>query len=233
MLDEPAGRPESPTTTAATTDLDAMIARARAGDQAVLPHLRVYLDDHPELWRVTGDLARHVRDSWIGVIAGTDLIARESLTRTTAALAADLAGPTPTTLEQLLVDRVVACWLQVHYSDAAVAQVADPTPRQSALALKRQDAAQRRYLAAIGAFETLRRLTRPAVQPAVPRLLNDASTGATDAAATAVPPPSPADEVDAGDRQVPLTVFNPPDPPLPDLDRYRERSGPSPDAVTP
>jgi hypothetical protein len=82
----------------------------------------------------------------------------ESVTRKAAALRADLAGPSATSLEGLLADRVVACWLQVHYADAAVAQAGTVSLAQAAFAQKRQDAANRRYLTAIAALATVRRL---------------------------------------------------------------------------
>jgi hypothetical protein len=65
----------------------------------------------------------------------------------------------------LLVERVVACWLQVHYSDAAYAQMKGGGPAQHAAALRRQDSAQRRYLQAVKVLATVRRLLRPPPAP--------------------------------------------------------------------
>ena len=59
----------------------------------------------------------------------------------------------------------MACWLQVHYSDAAYAQMKGGGPAQHAVALRRQDSAQRRYLQAVKALATARRLLRPAPAP--------------------------------------------------------------------
>jgi len=191
-------------------DLDPMVARARAGDREVLPRLRAFLDDHFEVWQQTGDLARHTQDSWVGLIAGTDLTAGESLVRKAAALGSELAGPTASPLERLLVERVVACWLQVHYSDAAVAEITGVSLREAVFMQKRQDAAHRRYLGAIGALAMVRRLVPAAVEPAgVPpksELIDDLATEAAP-----LPDSGGPDQVVAVDpaRSAPFLVFDP------------------------
>src|SRR4051794_11419508 len=101
-------------------EIRALLERARGGDPATLDDLRGALDRHPEIWRAYGDLALHARDAWVGLIAGPDLALRESLGRQVEAMRADLSGADPTPLEALLVDRIVACWLQVNHADAAV-----------------------------------------------------------------------------------------------------------------
>ena len=40
-----------------------LVARARQGDEDVLPQLRAFLDAHPAAWRQCGDLARHALDA--------------------------------------------------------------------------------------------------------------------------------------------------------------------------
>ena len=143
-----------------------LVARARQGDEEVLPRLRAFLDAHPAAWRQCGDLARHALDAWITLVAGPDLVARESFARKAAELTAELAGPDPTPVEKLLVERVVACWLQLHHADAAGAHAGDLSLRQAAFAQKRQDAAHRRYMTALAALATLRRLVPAGVAPA-------------------------------------------------------------------
>ena len=162
MLYRVASNPVPPPDAAA---LEAMVARARAGDLEVLPELRSFLDGHPEFWRHAGDLARRAMDLWIGLIAGSDLVAGEALARRAAAMASELAGSAATPLERLLIERGVACWLQANHADASVAQSAGLSLRQAAFALKRQDSAHRRYLQAIGALAMVRRLLPAAAEP--------------------------------------------------------------------
>ena len=138
-----------------------LMERAKNGDPTELEALRRALDRHPEVWRAHGDLAAHARDAWIGLVAGPDLALAESLARRAAALQAELAGPDPSPLESLLAGRVVACWLQVGHADAAAAQVVGMTIAQADHVIRRQDSAHRRYLTAVGALATARRLLGP------------------------------------------------------------------------
>jgi hypothetical protein len=167
---------EAADSVAAREEFDFLVARAREGDREALPRLREYLDRNPEIWEQAGDIARHARDSWIRMIAGQDLAATEVFARKADALRTELAGADPTPLERLLVERVVATWLQVHHADAMVAQAGNVSLRQADFARKRQDSAHRRYLTAIGALVTVRRLL-----PA--RLETDAATASTDSTA--------------------------------------------------
>jgi len=65
---------------------------------------------------------------------------------------------TPSPLECLLVERIAATWLQVHYADAAAARAREVTVKQAELASERQDRAHRRHLAAVAALATVCRL---------------------------------------------------------------------------
>ena len=167
MLYEKAAPPAPAPTPQEIQDL---VARARRGDAEVLPRLRAVLDAHPEVWQHCGDLARHAQGAWIALVAGADLAAQESLARKAAALAAELAGPAPTPMETLLVERVVAGWVQLHHADVAVARSWDLSLRQAAFVLKRQESAHRGYMAALGALATLRRLVPPALSIPFPDL---------------------------------------------------------------
>ena len=154
----PPGGPMPPEPPPATNDLAGLLDRARRGDAEALPALRAFLDDSPEVWRQAGDLAAHAQRAWVELAAGPDVLAREALGRALAALKAELAGPAPSPLERLLVERIAATWLQVHYADAAAAQARDVSVRQAQLAVERQDRAHRRHLAAVAALATIRRL---------------------------------------------------------------------------
>jgi hypothetical protein len=104
--------------------------------------------------------------AWLELVAGPNLLLREALERKLAELKADLAGPAPSKLEELLVARVVAGWLQVHYADATYAQLkGNATPAQHSAMQKRQTAAQHRYLQAIKALATVRKLLKPGPSP--------------------------------------------------------------------
>jgi hypothetical protein len=142
-----------------------LLRRAEQGDEAALPALGLALDAHPEIWQRYGDLGRQAEAAWVQLVCGPNLLLRESLSRKLEELRAELAGPSPSPLERLLVARVLACWLQVHYADTAYAQLKAASPAQHSAALKRQNSAQQRYVQTVRALATVTRLLRPALSP--------------------------------------------------------------------
>jgi hypothetical protein len=224
---DPLHRPDPPPAAGA---LRWLAERARGGDAAGLAALRQALDEAPEVWRHCGDLAAHAERAWVDLACGSDPLMRESLARTLAELKAELAGPAPTPLERLLVARAAACWLQASYCDAAAAQARDVSTRQAELASKRQDRAHRRYLAAVAALASVRRLLPAAAGPAG-TVVETRPAGSTD------------NEVDTGEAGAattcpergadpPLAVFGAtpqPRPTIPDAGRPRRaRRRPAP-----
>ena len=139
-------------------EIRALLTRAAQGDREALPELRAVLDRRPELWRTLGDLAAHVELAWVAEIAGANPALAEVLARKVAALKRELGGPSPSPLERLLVDRVAACWLQVHHADLAAARMHDETTEGQERMRKRQAAAERRHAGAIEALARVRRL---------------------------------------------------------------------------
>lgn len=156
---------------AITSDLNSLVERARSGDSGALPELRRKLKSHPEIWMKLGNLAAHAQHSWIELCSGNDHAMAESLRLRLAAMRAELAGASPSPLERLLAERVVACWLQLHQADAAAAQCQTVSVKQGEFLLKRQHSASRRYLQAIAALATVQKLLPKAIdQPTPPAI---------------------------------------------------------------
>jgi hypothetical protein len=141
-------------------EIKAVVSRAKAGDVSVLPRLRQLLTEYAILWQGYGDLAAQAEAAWARLAAGPDLHLRECLLRKAEALRQELAGPTPAPVERLLVERVVACWMQQSYHDALAAQALDgeDKPRLVTFRAQRQEQAQRQYLGALAALTALRKL---------------------------------------------------------------------------
>ena len=139
-------------------ELQALTDRTKGGEPGSDLELKAWLDRHPEVWHHLGDLAKHAEHAWLELIGGPDPALKGSVALKAAELRAELCGASPSPLEGLLADRVVACWLQVHHADAVAAQARDQSLKQADFALKRQDRAHRRYLSAMGALTALRRL---------------------------------------------------------------------------
>jgi hypothetical protein len=147
--------------------IDALLQRAQDGDPTALPAVRKILDADPGLWRTTGDLAFQAEATWLKTISGKDEVAKECFARKAKALRRELAGASASPLERLLAERIVLCWIAVHHAEIVHAQtMPSQTFAQGEYYQERLDRAQRRYLAAIRALATLRRLQQrtPVVQ---------------------------------------------------------------------
>ena len=156
-----------------TPDLDerqreylALVRRAEQGDQPALEGLRALYDQMPALWEATGNLAKQAEYSWIKTAMGKNLAGQEALERKAKALRSELAGQAPSPLEALLVERIIACWLQLNYVETLHAQ-----RLQGELSWKATDHyqdwldhAHRRYLTAIRTLAQVRKLLVPVVQ---------------------------------------------------------------------
>lgn len=147
-------------------EISDLLQRAGEGDRSVLPALRQRFEEYPVLWEECGDLAVQAERSQVRLMTGANEIAAEALDRKLASLRKEIAGANPTPLDRLLIQRVVACWLQVQHADVTYTQA-----MQDGVNLahgdyyqRRQDRAQRRYLSAIRTLAQVRRLLTPQVQ---------------------------------------------------------------------
>jgi hypothetical protein len=141
-----------------------LLERARQGDEDVLPELQAWLD-RSAVWRQFGDLGRQARDAWLRLIAGNDLVLRESLLKKLSDLQRELTSGEATPIERLLIDRILANWLRLHFAELATTQAMN-RPKLGEFWDRRQSRAERAYLASLGALTTLRRLLSAATAPA-------------------------------------------------------------------
>jgi hypothetical protein len=96
------------------SELKKLLKRAGQGDHKALPAIRDFFNAAPAMWREYGNLATIAERALVNVAAGENLVLKEAVEKTMDSMRAELAGSHPTPLERLLVDRIVACWLQVH-----------------------------------------------------------------------------------------------------------------------
>lgn len=168
-------------------EITAVAARAKAGDPAAVPRLRELMDAHPALWRHYGDLAAQAGAAWVSLAAGPDLHLREALLRVAAEQRAALTRPAAPPVELLLVDRAVACWVQVAYFAAMEAKAVEAQSPPGVLRYwaGRHALAQRMHQSALAALlavqrrlpagdrptrTTTRSQPRPAAAPTGPRV---------------------------------------------------------------
>jgi hypothetical protein len=145
--------------------LEKIIQRAREGDEAMLPVLQQLFKDPAAVDRLGGDLARQAELSLTRSATGKNVLLREALQRKVELLRAELGGPAPAPLERLLVERVVACWLQLHLADVFLAQQNGKlSPRQAEYHERARDRAHKRYLSSIKTLVLVRKLAVPVLQ---------------------------------------------------------------------
>jgi hypothetical protein len=141
------------------------VRRAEMGDATVMPMLSAIFDVAPSRWKRYGGLAVRVEAVWLKLMAGDNLMLRETVRRQLEEMKAELAGEAATPLERLLVDRAAATWLQCQLADAGAATAQGCTPSEEATALRRQNAAHKRHLQALKSLAVVRRLLRPRLSP--------------------------------------------------------------------
>src|SRR5262249_27127069 len=122
--------------------------------------LREYLTRYPALWRSAGNLAAQAVWAWIGLAAGPDLHLQECMRLHAEALRAQLAGPSPSAVANLLAESLTVTSLQLNYFPAMEARAigSDEPPKLAAYRAKRLEQAQRQHLAAVAALTMLRKL---------------------------------------------------------------------------
>ena len=149
-------------------ELEKLIERAQRGDEKTLPALRELLKA-PHMVEACGNLAAHAENALIRKFSGKDLAVSEGLRRKLGALRAELAGPTPTPLERLLVERIVACWLHLYHLETAYAGKDSMALELASYYQRSLSAAHKRYLSAIRTLALVRKLALPVLQVNIAR----------------------------------------------------------------
>jgi len=157
--------------------LNEAVKRANDGDQQALDWLRKFLDANPQVWGTLGDLARTAERAWIELISSGDALAGESIRRQLAQLKTDLVGESPSPVEKMLGDQVVATWLEVKYLEAVSADAKGQSLTQAGLLLKRLESAQKRHLVAIRSLVQTRKLLPNSGMPDLRIFPSERATG--------------------------------------------------------
>jgi hypothetical protein len=143
-----------------------LLGPAQKGDEKALDALRPIMD-RVGMWKYLGDLTRRVEESWLEAMTGRNKLVREAYEKRFADLRQELLEPGESALERLLVDRVIACWIQVAHADMCHAVLLSQDSYglpQGTYYQDRQDRAHARFLKSVKALATVRRLLVPAVQ---------------------------------------------------------------------
>lgn len=138
--------------------------RAKRGDCDAIAELRRSLNEEPEQWEDIGNLARQAERA-IFQNGFDDGIGREAVRKHMGDLRLRLLGAQPSVEEELLVDRVVLSWLQLHQLEASIAQALPRLgSREISERYKWLDRAHRRYLSSIRSLAQVRKLLGISIQ---------------------------------------------------------------------
>ena len=145
-------------------ELKGCVKQAHDGDAEALSKVREILEEAPLLARVFVDIANIAERSLVKRFSGDDPLVQEAIPPQLKAKREELVGPEPSPLEQLLAERIIACWLQLQYAEAVYAQnLGEINMRQSDYHQRRLDRLHNRYLSSIKTLAQIRKLG-PAVQ---------------------------------------------------------------------
>lgn len=158
-MDDRSNQPLSDT----AAEINALLAAASRGDSSVLPRLREFLDNRPDLWRKTGDLAAHAREALTQAACQHDLLGAESMRRRMQELDEQLLAGSVEPLERLLVENCVQCWAALNLAELAAVANEREGVRQGAAVQKKLSQIQARFHAALKNLATMRNLLAPRV----------------------------------------------------------------------
>jgi hypothetical protein len=145
-------------------ELREILEDAHDGDQKALARVREILKELPRMANIFADLAKEAERAVIKRVSGADPIIEEALPIKLKAMRDELSGQSPSPLERLLAERIVACWLQLQYAEIVYAQnLGKLSIPQSEYHQRRLDKLHRRYLSSIKSLAQIRKLG-PAVQ---------------------------------------------------------------------
>ena len=145
-------------------ELRAILEDAHDGDPKALSRVRKILEELPKLADIFANLAKEAERAVIKRMSGSDPIVEEALPVKLKAMRGELCGQSPSPLERLLAERIVACWLQLQYAEIVYAQnLGKLSIPQSEYHQRRLDKLHRRYLSSIKSLAQIRKMG-PAVQ---------------------------------------------------------------------
>jgi hypothetical protein len=186
VSDTKAKKAETPLPRVARPVEMATVRKAEKGDAAALADVREMLKGAGIPEALCGNVAREALRALVASYAGENPVIREAVLCKLAEMRAELSGPSPTGLEKLLVERILATWLHLHHLESVYARKDSLTLSVGTYYQKSISAAQKRYLAAVKGLGEVRKMALPALQVNIARKQVNVLTAP-------VAPPAPTD----------------------------------------
>jgi hypothetical protein len=134
-----------------------LVRRASQGNEACLQGLCRLLDEKPEIWKKVGDVAALAERAWVELLSAGNKLLELSIPRRLRELKSELAGPSPTPLEGLLIDYLGVTWLAAQQGELGAAEVGG-SPELARFRLRRAESAQKRFTGAVKTLSLVRAL---------------------------------------------------------------------------
>ena len=142
-----------------------LVGKADKGDDKVVPAIREILDETPDLAWDLRNIGKMSERLLIKEMTGDDLLAKEMMEHQLESMRSEIAGQDSSPLELLLVERIVATWLQVQLFESLYAtNLGKHTLAQGNYYQKRLDRTHRNHLSAIRTLAQIRKMGPAAVQ---------------------------------------------------------------------
>lgn len=127
--------------------------RLGSGDKTARRDLKMFLDQHPEMWNCFGDLGEESIEAWIRRVAGSDEFFAQSIRHKVAMYRQELEQGIRGVGGKMRVDQVLTTWLQFHYADILYAQSQSAGDQKLESLARRQKQAQQQHTAALDAYD--------------------------------------------------------------------------------
>jgi hypothetical protein len=145
--------------------LRALIDRVQAGDGAAVAELRELVHYDTTAADTVASMVPSVINMWIRRRARSNQVAQIGLAQLVRTLREDIAGENPSSLELLMVDRLLITWLALDSAEIEYLEgtAADHSRPQAKHWLDRVNGAQVRFMAAARGYALARQLNSPDV----------------------------------------------------------------------
>lgn len=161
----------------AVARLHLLTQAADEGDRAALGLVMAIHQAMPETWPTRNLLDDNIERSILRRLAQPEhLYIAEVIERQAAEMRAALLGPDPSSLERLLVGRVVLAWLASAQADLELHQC-EGSPQRSEFLMRRADRADQRLMRAARTLATVRRLAGPSMQVNIAEEIKQVNVG--------------------------------------------------------
>lgn len=138
--------------------------KANHGDPDARHRLIQFMNSNPWLWEKFGNAADHAERSVIEAMTQEEWLTTQCMRHEADAMRKRLLGPSPTPLERVAIERIVATWLQLQHAEMRCAE----PPKDLGWAkywLRRLEVSNKMYSSAVKSLALVREIQLAASEP--------------------------------------------------------------------